>query len=160
MASAASPCNIVTHLAFQFFLQPPPEPAKRIVKFIHDTFLEWNDSVVGDLNAFGTNFCTALGDVAVTNSLCISQFVDPIFGIERMHFERGDVNQISWPNELFMHPMIAQDVANILAKEAFDAFPKFLDAIDIFLLHSPGSVRRIGRTRLELLDLLLHSKIP
>jgi hypothetical protein len=46
---------------------------------------------------------------------------DPIFGIERMHFERGDIDQISRPNELFMHAMIAQHVTNILAKETLDA---------------------------------------
>src|SRR4030095_1463305 len=127
MASAASPCNVVTHLAFQLFLQPPPEPTKRIVKFIHYTFLERDDSVVGDLNAFRTHFCAALRDVAVTDSLCGSQFVHPILSIKRMHFERGDINQISWPNELFMHAMVAQHVADILAQEALDAFPKFLN---------------------------------
>jgi hypothetical protein len=57
-----------------------------------------------------------------------------------MHFERGDIDQISRPNELFMHAMIAQHVTNILAKKTLDALSKFLNAIDILLLHSPGSI--------------------
>ena len=90
----------------------------------------------------------------------LSQFLNAILGIERMHFKRRDVNQKSRPNKFVVHLMIAQHVANILAKKTLDAFPKFLHAIDVLLLHSPGSIRRIRRSRLELLDLFLHSKIP
>jgi hypothetical protein len=39
-------------------------------------------------------------------------------------------------------------------------FPKFLNAIDIFLSHSPGSIWRIRWSRLEFLDLFLHPEIP
>ena len=48
-----------------------------------------------------------------------------------MHLERGRINQETRPDELIVHVVIAQDVANILAKKALDAFPKFLDAIDV-----------------------------
>ncbi len=56
--------------------------------------------------------------------------------------------------------MIAQHVANILAKKTLDAFTKFLDAIDVLLLHSPGSIGGVRWTRFELLDFFLHSEIP
>jgi hypothetical protein len=59
-----------------------------------------------------------------------------------------------------MHLMIAQHVTDILAKEAFDAFSKFLHTIDVLLLHAPGAVGSIRRSRLEFPDLFLHSKIP
>ena len=39
-----------------------------------------------------------------------------------------------------MLPVIAEDVTNILAKEAFDALPEFLDAIDILLRHPPEDI--------------------
>src|SRR5438132_355826 len=56
--------------------------------------------------------------------------------------------------------MIAQHVANILAKKTLGAFPEFLNAIDIFLSHSPCAIWRIGWTWLEFLDFFLHPKIP
>src|SRR5947207_9219898 len=77
-----------------------------------------------------------------------------------MHLERGGVDQKARTDELVVLAVIAEDMADILAKETLDAFPEFLDAIDVFLLHSPGAIRRVGRTRLEGLDLFLYSKIP
>ena len=51
-------------------------------------------------------------------------------------------------------------MADILAKEAFDALAKFLDSIDVSLGDAPSTVRGVGRARFELFDLLLHAKIP
>ena len=81
---------------------------------------------------------------------------DAVFGVERVHLECGGVNEKARPDEFIVLVMIAQHVANILAKKALDAFAEFLHAIDVLLLHPPRSVRRIGRSRFELLDLLLH----
>ena len=81
-----------------------------------------------------------------------SQILEPIFGVERMHFERRGVDEESRPDELVVHVMIAQDVANILAQEALDALAKLLHAVDIFLRHAPGAVGRIRLARLEFLD--------
>ncbi len=52
--------------------------------------------------------------------------------------------------------VIAQHVADVLAQKALDALPEFLHAVDVLLLHAPRAVRRVGRARRELLDLLLH----
>src|SRR5438876_3199894 len=77
---------------FTFPFHPSPEPTERIIKLIHHPLLQRNDSVISDLDAFRTNFRATLGDVAVPNTLGVPQFLDAIFGIERMHLQRGDVN--------------------------------------------------------------------
>jgi len=56
--------------------------------------------------------------------------------------------------------MIAQDVANILAEEAFDTLAKLLRAIDVGLLHPPRTVGGIRLARRKFRDLLLHAVIP
>ncbi len=127
---------------------------------VNHPFLQRNDRVVRDLNAFRANFCATFGDVAVADPLGPAQFVDPILRVEWMHLERGDVNQEPRPDKFIVFTMVAQHVANILAKKAFDALPKLLDPVDVLLLHSPGAIGRIGRTRLEWLDFFLYSKIP
>src|SRR5439155_7098206 len=48
-------------------LQPPPNPAQRIIKIVHDALFQRNDSVVRDLDTFGTNLGATLGNVAVTD---------------------------------------------------------------------------------------------
>ena len=90
----------------------------------------------------------------------VAQFIDPILGIQRMHLERGDVDQKARPDELIVHPMIAQHVTDILTEKTFDAFSKLLHAIDIRLLHAPGAVRRIWWTRLKGFDSLFNMKVP
>ena len=77
-----------------------------------------------------------------------------------MHFQRCDMNQETWPDEFVVHLVVAQHVANVLAKKTFNAFPEFLNTIDVLLLHPPGAVWRVGRARFELLNLFLHAKIP
>jgi hypothetical protein len=46
----------------------------------------------------------------------------------------------SRPYELLVLHVITKNVANVLAQKAFDAFSKFLHAVDVFLLHPPRSV--------------------
>ena len=92
----------------------------------------------------------ALGDVAIADPLLPSQFLDPIFRVERMHFERGGVNEKARPDELVVHVMVAQHMADVLAKKALDAFAEFLHAIDVLLCHPPRAVGGIWRPRLEL----------
>jgi hypothetical protein len=70
------------------------------------------------------------------------------------------VNQESRTDKSVVHLVIAQDVANILAKKTFDTFPKLLHPIDVGLLHSPRAISRVRRTRLERFDFLFYSKIP
>ena len=77
---------------FTIPFHPSPEPAQWVIKLINHPFLQWDDSIVGDLDAFRTNLCATLRDVAVADALRVPQFFDAIFGIERMHLQRGDMN--------------------------------------------------------------------
>src|SRR6201995_2231196 len=56
--------------------------------------------------------------------------------------------------------MISQNMADILAKKAFDALAKFLDPINVRLGDPPGAVGSVGWPRLEFFNFLLHAKIP
>ena len=127
---------------------------------VHHPFLQGNDCVIGDLNTLRTNFGAAFGNITITDALSISQFVQSIFGIERMHLERRDMNQKTRPDEFIVQLMIAQHVANVLAEKTLDAFSKLLDAIDVGLLHSPGAVWRIRRTWSEWFNFPLRQEIP
>ena len=77
-----------------------------------------------------------------------------------MHLQRGDMNEKTRTDKFIMHLVVAQNVADVLTKITLDAFPEFLHTIDILLLHSPSTVRRVGCPRLEWFDLFLHPKIP
>src|ERR1700738_4789554 len=77
-----------------------------------------------------------------------------------MHLERGCKDQKAWPDKLLVQMMIPQNMTDVLAKEAFDALAKFLDAIDVRLGDAPGAVRRVGRPWFEFLDFFLNAKIP
>src|SRR4030095_2653313 len=94
------------------FLQPSPEPPQWIIKFIHHAFFQRDDPVIGDLNTFRAYFRTALGDVAIADALCVSQFLDPMLGVERVHLECSDMNQKTRPDKFFVHPVIAQNVTD------------------------------------------------
>src|SRR5438874_1947086 len=154
------PFNNVTVLTFHLLSFPPPNPSQRVVIIIHYTFLQRNNAIVRDLDFFRTNLRAALRNVAVADPVGFAQFFDSIFGIERMHLQRGCVNQKARPDKAIMHLMITQHVADVLTKETFNAFPEFLDSVDILLLHPPGAVRRVRRTRLKRFDFLLYLKIP
>ena len=70
------------------------------------------------------------------------EFRQTVFGVERVHFQRGGVNQEARADEFVVLVMVAQNVADVLAEEAFDALAEFLHAVHVFLLHAPGAVRR------------------
>ena len=50
-----------------------------------------------------------------------------------MHFEAGDADEEARATKSFLGVVLAEDVANVLAQETFDALAKFLDAINIVL---------------------------
>src|SRR5437762_9826186 len=162
LGRAGSPCTPLYIFALtlqrfnvftiSFLLQPPPDPAKRIIKVIHHTFLQGDDAVVRDLNTFRANLRATFGDVAVADSLRVSQFFNAIFRIERLHLLCCHVVEETWSDEFLMHLVVAQHVAHVLTEKTFDALPKFLHAINVFLLHAPCAIWSIGRARFELLN--------
>ena len=56
--------------------------------------------------------------------------------------------------------MIAQHVADVLAQEALNAFAELLHAVDIFLGHAPGPIRRVRHSGLKWFDGLLDFEVP
>src|SRR6266850_848871 len=143
-----------------FWAEQFQQLAERIIKAVYDTLFQRNDRVVCDSDVFGANFGATLCDVAIAEALRLLQFGKPILRIERMHLQCRDMNKKTRANEFVVLAMVAQDVADILAKETFDALPKFLDPVDVHLGHPPGPVGRIRRARLEFFDLLLDLEFP
>ena len=80
--------------------------------------------------------------------------------VERVHLESRSIDQMARAHELIEHLVLAQHVAHILAEKTLDALPKFLHPLDVGLEHAPRSIRRVRRTRRELLDAQLCAKIP
>ncbi len=70
-------------------------------------------------------------------------------GVERVHLQRGHVDEEPRADELVVLVVVAQHVADVLAQEALDALAEFLHAVDVFLLHPPGAVGCVGLPRLE-----------
>jgi hypothetical protein len=68
-----------------------------------------------------------------------------------MHFQGRDIYEVPGTEEFFMKTVFSQYVANVLAKEAFNALSEFLNAVHVALRHTPCTIRRVGRTRPEFL---------
>ena len=128
----------------------------RVVKLVHNAFLEGNDGVVGDVNALGADFRAAFRDVAEADAERFFQERSARSGVERMHFESGDANEKSGAAVFAVFRVIAKDVADVLAEETFDALAKFLSAVNVVLGHFPLNVR--GRR--ERGDFFVHRIIP
>ena len=126
---------------------------------VDNSFLERNDRVIRDGDVLGTNLGAALCDVAVADAATVLELVGSIEDIQRMHFQLGCVHKQPGPHELLVQMMVAENVTDILAEEALDALAEFLYAVDIGLLHAPGSVGCIGRTRSEPSDAFFCAEV-
>src|SRR5260370_2507563 len=118
--------------------------------------LQGNGGGVGDVNVLRANFRAALGYVAESDAEVVFQQLGAIQSIKWMHFQTGDAHEEARAAELLNFLVIAQDVADILAKKALDAFAKLLNAIDLALIHFPFDVRPRGERR----DLFVDAVIP
>src|SRR6266849_9488595 len=136
------------------------QPPQWIVDLVHHPLLEGDDGVVGDGDAFRANARAALRDVAKPHSLRLPHLADAVLHVERVHLQRSDVQEEARADELLVHLVLAQHVADVLAEEALDALAELLHALDVLLRHAPGAVGRIGWPRFELLDLPLHPVVP
>src|SRR5262245_34547366 len=59
----------------------PEESSDRVVELVYSPFLERNDRVVSDLDAFRADGRATLRDVAVADAFRLDQFLDPVFGV-------------------------------------------------------------------------------
>src|SRR5438094_2427295 len=118
----------------------------------HHALLERDDRVVGDVDIFRADLSAALGDVAVAEPVLRADEIDAFVCVERMHLERRESDEHPRAGEASLVVLVvADDVAHVLAEEAFDALVKFLHALDVFLVH-PALAVRILRLRLERRD--------
>ncbi len=127
---------------------------------VYHPLLERNDRVVRDGDVLRTDLGAALGDVAIADPELFLERRHAIGHIQRMHLQRGGVDEVTRPDELVVLVMVAQHVTDVLAQEALDALPKLLHAIHVALVDSPCPVGRIRRPRREALNLRLHAVIP
>src|SRR5690348_4721934 len=71
----------------------PEQFRQRIEEAIHNALLERDDRVVCNRDAFWTDFGTALGDIAQTDAELLSQILQAIPHVERVHFKRRGIHE-------------------------------------------------------------------
>src|SRR5689334_6265783 len=72
----------------------------RIVEAIDHPLLERNDRVVRDRDVLGADLGAALGDVAVAQAVLFLEVLKAVLGVERVHLERGVVDEEARSDEL------------------------------------------------------------
>src|SRR4029450_10936931 len=100
----------------------------RIVELVDDAFLQRDDGIFRNRDVLRAHLRATPCDVAETDAVAAPQMAEAWLGIERVHLERGVVENEAGADELFVQVMITQDVADILAQETFDALAELLDA--------------------------------
>src|ERR1700735_564702 len=133
----------------------PHQHEHGIVKFVDNTLLQRNDRIIRNVNLLGAHFRTALGDVAQTEAEVLLEHARAGFRIARMHFEPRDPDEEPRSPEMLHFLVLAEHVAHILAQEAFNAFPKFLHPVHIYLVHFP-----LAGAGLERRNCLVDAVIP
>src|SRR5438128_12514136 len=108
-----------------------PEHTKKsgngIVEPIDDALLQRNDRIIRNGDAFRADFRAALGDVAQPDAVGILELARAIHGVQRMHLERGGVDQMARADKPVEQLMLAKHVTDVLAQKALDALSKFLN---------------------------------
>ena len=100
----------------------------------------------------------AFRDVAHADAGLAVQQARTSLGIERVQLEAGDPNHVARPVVEGLVVVVAQDVADVLAKKAFDALAVLVDAFGVFRQHPVGD--RLVRPRGETRDLLVDLVVP
>src|SRR5690606_23762621 len=136
------------------------EAGDRVEELIDDAFLQRDDRIIGDRDVLGADLGAAFGDVAEADAVFVADFGDAVFGVERVHLEGGEVDEVAGSGELRVLAVLAQHMADVLAQEALDALAELLHAVDVGLMHGPASVGVVGLARLEGLDALLDAVVP
>ena len=92
--------------------------------------------------------------------MLVPQIADPVFGIQRMHFERCRIDEQSRTDKLVLLVVFPQYVAHVLAEKTLDALAEFLHALNVGLLYAPCPISRVGGPGLEWLDCLFGPEVP
>src|SRR5437879_1862310 len=114
-----------------------PGPGQRVVVLSHHPLLERNNGVVSDFDLLRTDLRAALGDVAHADPGARLDQLQPVIAIQRMHLQSREADKEPRPSKAaFVALMVADDVADILAQEAFDALVELLDPVHVILEHA------------------------
>src|SRR3954470_21850911 len=113
------------------------DAAERVVAAVDDALLERDDRVVGDVDALGADLGAALRDVAQPQAALVHHRVQPVERVQRMHLQARDADEEARPEVAVVHPVIAQDVADVLAQEALDALAELAHPVDVLLADRP-----------------------
>src|SRR5919106_6560602 len=132
------------------------QPLGRIVVLVGDTLLEGDDGVVGDVDVYRADFGAALGDVAEPEAVVLLEVGQPVGLVHGVHLQPLVPDEEAWSCELGVLVVGPQDVADILAHKALDALLRFVDALDILLVHGEGRLL----AGLERLDAFGHLVVP
>src|SRR6266513_2127097 len=160
LSAMTVPTNSRRFTSFALAGHLSPQGCKRIVIRIDNALFQRDDRVIGDRDRFRADLGAALRDVAEADPAFMAQVLAAIHVIQRMHLIDRRPHQHRGTDELLVLVMRAQDVADILAQEAFDAFPELLRPLDFELIHPPRSVRCVGLAWLEFRDALADLVIP
>src|ERR1017187_597824 len=144
----------------KFRSEDSEQPLQGIEVTVHYALLERDNRVLGDRNRLGTHWPATSSDVAVTDVVRVPQIADAVFGIERMHFECGSIDEQTRADKLVVLMVLSQDVAHVLAEKTLDTLAKLLYALDVGLLHAPCAIGCVRWAGLESLDRLLGPEIP
>ena len=80
---------------------------------------------------------TALGDVAHSKTVLLLSIALTIKLVQRMHVEFSKTNEEPRSSKgFFVFFMVTDNVASVLAQEAFDALTELLATLDIDLFHA------------------------
>src|SRR5207248_2031371 len=90
----------------------------------------------------------------------VLQFAGSIFRVERVHLEGCGIHEMTRTDEPVEHAVLAEDMADILTQETFDALAEFLDPLDVDLRHAPGAVGGIRATRTKRLYGFFRAEVP
>ena len=144
----------------EFQLEDAEQPLQGIEVTVHQALFERDNRVLCNRDRLGANLPATSRDVAVTDVVLVPQIADPVFGVKRMHFECGSINEQTRTDKFIVLVVFPQNVAHVLAEKTLDALAKLLHALDVGLLDAPCSIGRVGWAGLELLDRLLGPEIP
>src|SRR3982074_692146 len=119
-----------------------PRPGERVVVLGDHPLFERNNGVVGDFDLLRTHLRAALGDVAHADAGARFDQLQPVIAVQRMHFQRREADKETRSREAaFVALVVANDVADILTQEAFDALVELLDPVYVALEHTPRAIR-------------------
>src|SRR5829696_2137488 len=123
-------------------LSPPDlahQPFGRVVELVGDALLEGDDRVVRDVDVYRADLGAALGDVAEAEAVVLLEVGEPIGLVHGVHLQPLVPDEEPRARELGVLVVRSKYVADVLAHKALYALLRFVEALDILLVHGEGS---------------------